>query len=94
MLKSELNAARRVFLSMKKIVVALMGGTVLLVGIALLVLPGPGLPIVAAGLAILASEFVWARRALRSAKDAAAKAGERSGITAWFHRRRATRRPE
>ena len=29
--------------------VALVGGTVLLIGIALLVLPGPGLPIVAAG---------------------------------------------
>jgi hypothetical protein len=59
---------------MKRIVVAVVGGTVLLVGIALLVLPGPGLPIVAAGLAILASEFVWARHALRKAKGAVAPA--------------------
>jgi hypothetical protein len=73
---------------MKKLVVALIGGTVLLIGIALLVLPGPGLPIVAAGLAILASEFLWARRALRSAKGALAKARRRSGLGAWLRRRR------
>jgi hypothetical protein len=68
--------------------VALLGGTVLLIGILLLVLPGPGLPIVAAGLAILASEFLWARRALRNAKGAAAKARRWSGLRAWLRRRR------
>jgi hypothetical protein len=73
---------------MKKLMVALLGGTVLLIGIALLVLPGPGLPIVAAGLAILASEFLWARRALRNAKGAAAKARRWSGLGAWLRRRR------
>ncbi len=55
---------------MKKIAIGLIGGTVLLIGIALLVLPGPGLPIMAAGLAILATEFLWARRAVRKAKGA------------------------
>jgi hypothetical protein len=73
---------------MKKIFVALLGGTVLLVGIALLVLPGPGLPIVAAGIAILATEFLWARRAMRSAKGAVAKARRRSGIRAWLRARK------
>jgi uncharacterized protein (TIGR02611 family) len=73
---------------MKKLLVALVGGTVLLVGIALLVLPGPGLPIVAAGIAILATEFLWARRALRSAKGAVAKARRKSGFRAWLRRRR------
>ena len=58
---------------MKKLFTALIGGTVLLIGVAMLVLPGPGLPIVAAGLAILATEFLWARRAWRKAKGAAAK---------------------
>jgi hypothetical protein len=76
---------------MKKFIVALVGGTVLLVGIALLVLPGPGLPIVAVGIAILASEFLWARRALRNAKGAVAKARRWSGLGAWLRRRRRTK---
>jgi hypothetical protein len=73
---------------MKRVFAALIGGTVLLVGIALLVLPGPGLPIVVAGLAILATEFVWARRAMWRAKGAAAKARRRSGLKEWLRRRR------
>ncbi|HEY2782264.1 MAG TPA: PGPGW domain-containing protein [Steroidobacteraceae bacterium] len=73
---------------MKKFFVALAGGTVLLVGIALLILPGPGLPIVAAGIAILATEFLWARRALRNAKGAVARVRRRSGIRAWLRARR------
>lgn len=73
---------------MKKLIVALVGGTVLLVGIALLVLPGPGLPIVAAGIAILATEFLWARRALRNAKGAVAKARRRSGLRTWLRNRK------
>ena len=75
-------------LAVKKVVIALVGGTVLLVGMALLVLPGPGLPIVAVGIAILASEFLWARRALKNAKTAVAKARRRSGLGAWLRRRR------
>lgn len=77
----------------KKLLVALVGGTVLLVGIALWVLPGPGLPIVAAGIAILATEFLWARRALRKAKGAAAKARRWSGLRAWLRRRRRPAKP-
>ena len=50
---------------MKRFFNALIGGTVLLIGLALLVLPGPGLLVIAGGLAILATEFIWARRALR-----------------------------
>lgn len=39
------------------------------VGIALIPLPGPGLLVVAAGLAILSLEFEWARRWLDHTKD-------------------------
>ena len=74
---------------MKKLFTALVGGTVLLIGVAMLVLPGPGLPIVAAGLAILATEFLWARRAWRKAKGAAAKVRRKSGLKEWLRRRRA-----
>jgi xanthosine utilization system XapX-like protein len=73
---------------MKNVIVALVGGTALLVGMALLVLPGPGLPIIAVGIAILATEFLWARRVLKNAKGAVAKARGRSGLGAWLRRRR------
>ena len=52
----------------KRIVVALVGGTVLAAGVALVVLPGPAFLVVPAGLAILAMEFAWARRWLRKVK--------------------------
>jgi uncharacterized protein (TIGR02611 family) len=43
---------------------ALLGFTVVLVGVALLVLPGPGLLVIAVGLGMLALEFAWAERVL------------------------------
>jgi uncharacterized protein (TIGR02611 family) len=52
----------------RRIVVAVVGGTVLALGIALIVLPGPAFIVIPAGLAILAFEFAWARRWLRSAR--------------------------
>ena len=71
---------------MKKFFIALIGGTLLLVGVALLVLPGPGLPVIGAALAILATEFLWARRALRNAKGAVAKVRRKSGLKEWRRR--------
>ena len=52
----------------KRIIVAVLGGTVLAIGVALVVLPGPAFLVIPAGLAILAIEFAWARRWLRSAR--------------------------
>ena len=51
-----------------RIVVTVVGGTVLALGIVLIVLPGPAFLVIPAGLAILAIEFAWARRWLRSAR--------------------------
>jgi hypothetical protein len=73
---------------MKRFFIALIGGTVVLIGVALLVLPGPGLPVIAAGLAILATEFIWARRAMRNAKGAVARARRKSGLLEWIRKRR------
>ena len=42
--------------------VAVIGVTVLAVGVALIVLPGPAVVVVPLGLAILATEFHWAKR--------------------------------
>ncbi len=52
----------------KRVVIAVAGGTVLALGIALIVLPGPAFLVIPAGLAILAIEFAWAKRWLRSAR--------------------------
>jgi tellurite resistance protein TerC len=46
----------------KRIMIAIVGGTVLLFGIVLIVLPGPAILVIPAGLGILAIEFAWARR--------------------------------
>lgn len=53
----------------KKIVVLVVGGTVLAAGLALLVLPGPAFLVIPAGLGILATEYVWAQRLLRRIRD-------------------------
>jgi tellurite resistance protein TerC len=42
--------------------------SVLVVGIAMIVLPGPAMVVIPAGLAILATEFVWAQRWLKYLK--------------------------
>ena len=59
----------------KRIAVFVAGMVVLIAGVAMIVLPGPGLLVIIAGLAILATEFAWAERALDSAKARAQQAG-------------------
>ena len=56
-----------------KIAVGITGVSVILVGIVLLPLPGPGWIIIFAGLGLLAVEFVWARRLLRFARRQVAR---------------------
>jgi len=53
----------------RRIAVAVVGGTVLLVGFALIVLPGPAFVVIPVGLAILGLEFAWARVWLRKVKE-------------------------
>jgi tellurite resistance protein TerC len=53
----------------RRIVVTVAGGTVLAIGIVLVVLPGPAFLVIPAGLAILAIEFAWARRWLHKARE-------------------------
>lgn len=55
--------------AVRRLVVAVVGATVVLLGVAMLVLPGPGLLVIPAGLAILALEFRWARNLLRQVKE-------------------------
>ena len=48
--------------------VVVVGGSLLLVGAILLLMPGPGMLTIAAGLAVLAIEFQWAREMLQQIK--------------------------
>jgi uncharacterized protein (TIGR02611 family) len=57
--------------------VALAGFVVVLAGLAMIPLPGPGLLIVAAGLAILALEFAWAERWLERTIEQVDAAGDK-----------------
>ena len=54
--------------NVKRIVVTIVGVLVVLIGIVLIPLPGPGWAIVFGGLAILATEYVWAQRLLAYSK--------------------------
>src|SRR5262245_7956233 len=53
----------------KRILITVVGGTVLAFGVALIVLPGPAFIVIPLGLAILAIEFAWARRWLNKARE-------------------------
>ena len=55
--------------SVKKIIVAVVGFTILLIGIFMIVLPGPAFIVIPLGLAILATEFVWAKKWLDKVKQ-------------------------
>lgn len=48
----------------RRVAVALIGATVLAIGVAMIVLPGPAMIVIPVGLGILAAEFAWARRML------------------------------
>lgn len=69
--------------AVRRAVVLVVGLTVLTLGAIMLVTPGPAFVVIPLGLAILAIEFVWARRALRWVKqrieDAAARAAKNRG---------------
>jgi uncharacterized protein (TIGR02611 family) len=53
----------------RRLVIGVVGGTVLLVGLCLLFLPGPAFVVIPAGLAILSLEFAWAKRLLQRVRE-------------------------
>jgi hypothetical protein len=69
------NFSGGMFKRIRQIVIFILGMSVLIVGIAMIVLPGPATVVIPSGLAILATEFLWARRWLaylkRRAQDVA-----------------------
>jgi uncharacterized protein (TIGR02611 family) len=61
-----------------RIAVTVVGGAVLIAGLAMLALPGPGWAAIFVGLAILGSEYDWASRLLHWARDKVKAAAEKA----------------
>ncbi|MBI5098158.1 MAG: PGPGW domain-containing protein [Nitrospirae bacterium] len=55
----------------KRLIRIVIGFTVLIIGIAMIALPGPAVVVIPIGLGILATEFVWAKHLLKRFKDGA-----------------------
>ena len=60
----------------KRLIVIVAGSTVLLMGIAMIVLPGPAVLVIPVGLGVLATELVWARKLLTKLKSTFQKGKE------------------
>jgi tellurite resistance protein TerC len=71
------EAIRVTYRNARRIVVGVIGTSVVLVGVAMLVLPGPAFIVIPAGLAILSIEFAFARRWLKTLRDGSRSAVER-----------------
>lgn len=61
--------------SSKRIAISVIGAAFVVAGLAMLVLPGPGILVVAVGFAILGTEYAWAAAALERTKRLATQAG-------------------
>jgi tellurite resistance protein TerC len=55
----------------RRVMVGVIGGTVLMIGLAMVVLPGPAFVVIPVGLGILGLEFAWARHWLRKVRNRA-----------------------
>jgi hypothetical protein len=67
----------------KKLAITILGWTLVAGGVAALLLPGPGLLLLLAGLVVLATEYHWARRSVEPVRDKAFQAAEFS-VSAWW----------
>ena len=76
---------RVILKSSKRIAILVLGLALVALGVALLVLPGPGLLVIIAGLAVLATEFAWAEHLLDRAKEQATKARDKAR-SSWRNR--------
>jgi len=54
---------------LKRFFVAVIGTTILFIGIAMIVLPGPAIVVIPIALGILATEFAWACKVLQTVRE-------------------------
>jgi len=66
-----IRSIRRLLKLAVLVLVFVVGMTVVAIGVALIALPGPAFIVIPAGLAILGTEFLWARRLLKKMRDSA-----------------------
>lgn len=94
MAHSAIAVARFIARSSKRVAVSLIGAALVAAGLAMLVLPGPGILIVALGFAVLGTEYAWAATALTHTKKTAERAGRvaKGAATTAGRRFRARRR--
>lgn len=75
----------------KRIAVAVIGVSILAVGVVMIVTPGPAMIFIPVGLAVLGLEFAWARHWLRRLRESVSNHNLRAqGERAESHRRRHT----
>lgn len=89
------TVGRRMQLAARRLVVTVIGGAVLTAGLVMIVTPGPGLLGIVAGLAILATEYTWAKRAHRWSRERWRSTVESTKHKVATHRaERASRHPD
>lgn len=64
--------------SSKRVAVSIVGGALVLIGLAMFVLPGPGILVVVLGFAVLGTEYAWAAATLERTKNVAGQAAKRA----------------
>lgn len=75
-----LRIADLTYKTARRIVITLVGFTVLAIGVVMLVFPGPALVVIPVGLAILGVEWAWARRLLSTVAETSGEALARIGL--------------
>ncbi len=73
---------RRSSRAVRRLVLEIVGWILLLGGVAAIFLPGPGLLLIVAGLAVLSEQYEWAERRLEPVKVMAYKAAA-DGVQTW-----------
>lgn len=74
----ERTLAQRIGLAVRRLGITAVGAVVVLAGLVMLVTPGPGLLTLAAGLAILATEYAWAHHLLQRLRARSREVYERA----------------
>jgi len=73
----------------RRVVIAVVGVTVLVIGVVMIVAPGPAFVLIPVGLAILSIEFAFARRWLKKLRETISrKSADDLGNRAEAHRKR------
>jgi uncharacterized protein (TIGR02611 family) len=86
------NAVSGTYKVARRVAIAVVGSTVLAIGIALIVLPGPAIIVIPIGLAILSLEFAWARLWLKKVRRSiSSQSAESRADRAEQHRDRTSR---